>query len=76
MIIYRGLLDCNQVPYIIGSCLGGVLLGVVVAVALCKRRKRKIGSYYIGYPAATPSSYLSLYRSHGSEVNILYMIDF
>ena len=37
---YGGPLDCKQVQYIMGSCLGGGLLGVVIIVICYKRRKR------------------------------------
>ena len=64
---YGGPLDCEQVQYIIGSCLGGGLLGAVVLVVWCKRRRRfKIKP--LSFPAQPPL--MNPYGEHNLQVKI------
>ena len=54
---YGGPLDCEQVQYIMGSCLGGGLLGTVVLVIWCKRRRRfkiRLPSHPVESPSVNP----------------------
>ena len=60
---YGGPLDCKQVQYILGSCLGGTLLGAVI-IAVCYKRRNRLRLLTSGSPGVSHTLKVLLETNH------------